>query len=153
MERVYQIALYTDTWCDYNPKEQQLSKHYLGLVGHYFKDGQIKHEMLGLKLLKDGKTGEKLAEIIREILASNDINMAKEIEVIGDSGNCIKKTASILNKQHVPCLAHSLNPIVNHCLNNPDITLIIKKIERTTIASMDRPVLIDRKNKTLQIDV
>ncbi|XP_050062310.1 E3 SUMO-protein ligase ZBED1-like [Aphis gossypii] len=105
------VAITTDVWTSMN------TDSFITITAHFFPTDQtrLKTIVLCTKKLESNHTGTYLAEVMTNELNIWDI-YPKVIAIVTDGGANIKAAVRLMGIQHMPCIAHKLNLVVQHAL-------------------------------------
>lgn len=102
------ISLTSDMWTS-----EVNSKSFISLTAHWVTDDfSLEHAVLCVRFFPGSHTGEKICEIISQVLDEYEINITKVHLFLRDSGANIKKAAKLLTVDHEACFIHSLQLVI-----------------------------------------
>lgn len=125
------MAVTTDSWTSIS------NESYITVTCHFVtKDFELKSAVLSTKKklcpkLENGKnhTSENLAAALSVIL--NDWNIETKLScIVTDNAANMIKMAELMKKKHLPCFAHSMNLVVQECIELPPIKQILSKCKQ-----------------------
>lgn len=116
------ISITTDIWTSEDIKS------YITVTGHFVHTNKRFNLVLCTKQILEQHTGRNIAAILSDVFHEWGIN-EKIVAIVTDNGSNIKNAVrEHLKKEHLSCVAHTLNLIVKESLNdNRDLLDIIKK--------------------------
>ncbi|XP_066590577.1 E3 SUMO-protein ligase ZBED1-like [Prorops nasuta] len=126
LSQIKHLSLTTDIWTD--PLN---TKSYIGLTAHYILNNIHKTVTIGVTGLNERHTSENIETWLMSITKEWRINKKNILVVVSDSGANIKRGIknAFGTEKHLSCFAHALNLIPSKVIEQPDISIIIKKVK------------------------
>jgi hypothetical protein len=141
------VAITTDIWTS------DCQKGYITLTCHFIFDSKLCSHVLATEELHGPHTGENIGKILTRILNEWAI-FNKVVTFITDNAANMKNAVnSFIRKHHHPCVAHTLNLIVNEALtSNSQLSRILKKC-RDLVTYFKHSVAATEKLKNVQTEM
>lgn len=128
------ISLTTDTWTS------MATQNYMAVTAHYIsKDWQMKSVLLECYHFPDSHTAENLRNELLRVTSIFDISR-KVHTIISDNAANIAKAITLTGKNHLPCVAHTLNLVVTDAIEDIrtlhlKVKNIVQHFHRSTVAA------------------
>ncbi|XP_053968277.1 E3 SUMO-protein ligase ZBED1-like [Anastrepha ludens] len=123
LQEVEYCAVTTDCWTS------RANEAYLTVTCHFIDpEFKLRTAVLSTSKLQNEKnhSAENIANSLCAVLIEWEV-MDKVAAIVTDSARTMIKACEILQKRHVPCFAHVINLIVQQCLNQEKIKVIMGK--------------------------
>lgn len=124
-DNISHLALTCDIW-----SEMMTVTSYLGVTAYYLHDDILVSRCIATVALDQRHTGDYIAENLREICAGIHISQEKITAIVTDNGsNMTVGIANFLDKnKHLPCFAHTINPIAESAMQVDDFSSLVSKV-------------------------
>nr|XP_022901763.1 zinc finger BED domain-containing protein 1-like [Onthophagus taurus] len=144
LAKVDHVAVTTDIWTS------DSNKAYLTVTSHFFYDDFIHNAVLATKEIPEAHTGVNIASALSEIFNVWEIDY-KIISIVSDNGANIKNAIiGQLQKEHHPCIAHTLNLCVTDALKSTEPVMRLIKKCRALVAHFKHSTVACEKLKSMQ---
>lgn len=141
------FCLTTDTWTSKNVES------YIAVTVHFIQSFKVKSVLLSCEKLTGSHTSENLGNAIRKITDKFGLSRKILVCVTDNAANIVSAVKDFLKWRHFPCLAHTINLIVQDGLKTESILIdkvksIVSHFKRST-SSMEK-LLTTQQNMGLQ---
>nr|XP_055059808.1 E3 SUMO-protein ligase ZBED1-like [Misgurnus anguillicaudatus] len=120
------VCLTTDCWTS------RTTTSYIAVTCHYISDFELKSALLDCCTITEHHTAEQLAYKLDQVTQEWGIQGKVAACTTDNAKNIVKPVKDVLKWNHVGCMAHTLNLVVRHSLEGPDIQAIIQKVKNIT---------------------
>lgn len=133
-EEAEYVCLTTDTWTS------NATQNYIAVTAHYIsKNWKLKSVLLECIHFPESHTAEHLRNEILRVCMDFDISR-KVHTIVSDNAPNITKAIKLTGKNHLPCVAHTLNLVVQDAIEliqplHTKVKGIVKHFHRSTVAA------------------
>lgn len=144
LKSINNVSITTDIWTS------DSNRAYLTVTCHFIFNDCLYSPVLATREMIKTHTGANIASSISDILIEWGI-LDKIVTIVSDNGSNIKNAINEhLHKYHHPCVAHTLNLIVNDVItSNEELLNVIKKC-RALVGHFKHSVFASTKLKEIQ---
>lgn len=122
LESAKYVSITTDSWTS------RATTSYQAITAHYLLNWELKSALLGCFECHERHTAEYIKnELYRLLLDWNIQN--KTFVCVTDNAANMKAAIRLINYEHLPCIAHTLNLVVRAGLQDCGLEELIKKIK------------------------
>ncbi len=139
------VSITSDLWTSVN------NAGFLALTCHFWREdkGMLESFLLSCTRMEGSHTGEKIAEAIRVVSCTFNIQ-GKILLSVTDNGANMLKAADILGLRHLGCYAHTLNLVITDAIKETPQAEDIKTKASKIVEKTKRSTKINDKLAELQ---